>query len=53
MRSDRKAALLGADLPIDRALELEYRIGLDAIGTGEAFTGAADFAGGKSKHGKF
>jgi enoyl-CoA hydratase len=53
VRGDRKAALLGFDLEFDRAMELEYRAGFEAIATGEAVTGATEFTGGKGKHGEF
>ncbi len=53
MRGDRKAAYLGLNLEFDRAMELEYRIGFDALASGEAVTGATDFTSGKGKHGQF
>jgi len=53
MRGDRKAAYLGLNLEFARAMELEYRIGFDALTSGEAVTGATDFTSGKGKHGQF
>jgi enoyl-CoA hydratase/carnithine racemase len=53
MRGDRKATHLGFGLELDKALELEYRVGIEAITSGEAVTGATKFAGGKGKHGQF
>lgn len=53
MRGDRKAAYLGFDMEFDRAMELEYRTGLEVIESGETVAGAGEFAGGKGKHGKF
>jgi enoyl-CoA hydratase len=53
MLGDRTAAYLGFDLEFDRAMELEYRIGFEALTSGEAVTGATDFTSGKGKHGQF
>ncbi len=53
LRGDRKAAYLGFGLELDRAMELEYRVGIEAITSGEAVTGATEFTGGKGKHGQF
>jgi enoyl-CoA hydratase/carnithine racemase len=53
LRGDRRAAYLGFGMEFDRAMELEYRVGIEAITSGEAVEGATDFAGGKGKHGEF
>jgi enoyl-CoA hydratase len=53
LRGDRRAALEGFNLEFDRAMELEYRIGLEALSSGEALTGATEFRDGKGKHGQF
>ena len=53
MRGDRKAAYLGFDMEMDRAMILEYRTGLEVIESGETVAGAGEFAGGKGRHGKF
>lgn len=53
LRGDRMAAYLGSGLELDRAMELEYRVGIEAITSGEAVTGATEFTGGKGKHGQF
>ena len=45
MLSDRRAALEGAGLPLDEALELEARLGRDSVITG--VLGAGRFAGGE------
>ena len=53
LRGDRRAAYMGFGLEFDRAMELEYRVGIEAITSGEAITGATEFTGGKGKHGAF
>lgn len=53
LRGDRRAVYEGYDLDFYRAMELEFRIGYEAITSGEALTGAADFVNGKGKHGGF
>lgn len=53
MLGDRRAAYLGFDMEFDRAMELEFRIGLDVIASGETVSGAGEFTGGKGKHGEF
>jgi enoyl-CoA hydratase len=53
MRGDRRAAYLGFDMAFDEAMELEFQTGLDVIATGETFSGASEFAGGKGRHGEF
>jgi enoyl-CoA hydratase len=50
MLSDRRAALEGFGLPLERALELEAELGLASIETG--IRGAARFAAGEGRHGE-
>jgi enoyl-CoA hydratase len=50
MLSDRRAAIEGSGLPLDRALELEAELGLASIETG--IRGAARFAAGEGRHGE-
>jgi len=53
MRSDREAACRGFDLSLDEAMELEFRLGLKVIQSGETQAGAKRFMGGEGKHGAF
>jgi enoyl-CoA hydratase len=52
MRSDRRSAILQWGEPIDVALEVETRLGLDVIRSGETRAGASRFAAGAGRHGK-
>jgi enoyl-CoA hydratase len=49
MLSDRRAVLEGSGLPLEQGLELEARLGRDALATGAE--GAARFAGGEGRGG--
>jgi len=51
MRNDRRSALAQWDLPVDEALVVETRLGLDSLASGEALEGAARFAGGAGRGG--
>lgn len=53
VRGDRRAVYLGYGMELDAAMRLEYEVGIEAITSGEAVTGATEFTGGKGKHGKF
>ena len=53
MLGDREAAYRGFDMGFDEGMELEFRIGLDVIESGETFSGATRFAGGTGRHGAF
>ena len=53
MRSDRRSLLEQWDLPFDRALANEFRLGMDAVASGETEEGAGRFAGGAGRHGQF
>lgn len=53
MRSDRQAVYRGFDLPMDEAMTLEFRMGMDVIASGESQAGAKRFSEGTGKHGRF
>jgi enoyl-CoA hydratase len=49
VRSDRLAAITGMDLPFRRAMEREFKAGLDVIFSGETLEGAGRFVAGKDR----
>ena len=53
MRSDRQSAYEQWDLPLDRALLVEYEHGLRTLQSGESREGARRFAGGRGRGGRF
>jgi enoyl-CoA hydratase len=53
MRSDREALYKGFDMDFGSAMELEYRLGLRVLESGETLDGASRFARGTGKHGQF
>jgi len=53
LRSDREAVYRGFDRDFDQALEVEFRLGMRVIESGEAKSGARRFVGGDGKHGAF
>jgi enoyl-CoA hydratase len=53
MRADRASALRQWDLSEEEAIANEMRGGLEVIGSGETFAGAARFASGIGRHGTF
>ena len=53
MRSDRRSLLEQWDLPFGAALASEFRLGMEAVATGETGEGASRFAGGAGRHGAF
>jgi enoyl-CoA hydratase len=53
MRSDRRSLLEQWDLPFDDALANEFRLGLEAVASGETSEGAGRFASGEGRHGAF
>ena len=53
MLGDRRALYLGFDMDFEKAMELEFKIGLEVIASGETVSGATEFTGGKGKHGVF
>jgi len=52
MKGDRLSAYEAGDLPFEKALENELRRGMSAL-EGEGIPGAARFAAGTGRHGKF
>jgi enoyl-CoA hydratase len=53
MRSDRQSAYRGFDLPMDEAMDLEFRLGMEVIAEGELQAGVKKFSQGIGKHGRF
>jgi enoyl-CoA hydratase len=53
LRSDRRSAYEQWDLPLDRALALEFEHGLRTLQSGESREGARRFAGGHGRGGRF
>ena len=53
MRSDRRSLLEQWDLPFRDALANEFRLGMEAVESGETSEGAGRFAGGAGRHGAF
>jgi len=53
LRSDRMSAYESPALPIEAALRNEYRHGIATVQSGETRAGAARFAAGEGRHGKF
>jgi enoyl-CoA hydratase len=53
MLGDRRALYLGFDMDFEKAMELEFKIGLEVIASGETVSGATEFTSGKGKHGEF
>jgi enoyl-CoA hydratase len=53
MRSDRRSSYDQWSLPLDAAIGREFELGFATIASGETLEGAARFAGGAGRHGKF
>ena len=53
MRSDRKSAYSGFEQEFNRAMEMEFSMGMDVIRSGETLEGAVRFTEGKGRHGQF
>lgn len=53
MRNDREALYRGIGRPFDAGLELEYKLGIKTLESGETVSGAGRFAQGEGKHGTF
>jgi enoyl-CoA hydratase len=53
LRSDRLSSYQQWGLPLDDALLLETRLGLETIASGETLAGATRFAKGAGRHGSF
>jgi enoyl-CoA hydratase len=53
LRSDRESAYEALAAPLDRALEIETRLGRRVLESGETRSGAERFASGAGRHGEF
>lgn len=53
LRSDRRSAYQGMDLPLSEAIANEFRLGMETILSGESLRGAALFSAGMGRHGEF
>jgi enoyl-CoA hydratase len=53
MRNDREAVYKGLDMDFDKAMQMEFLLGLETIKTGETLSGAKNFVGGYGRHGEF
>lgn len=53
MRSDRRSLLDQWDLDFSSALANEFRLGMEAVASGETSEGAGRFASGEGRHGAF
>ncbi len=53
MCNDRLAVYRGIGLEFPAGLEMEYRLGMQTLQSGEAVEGATRFSGGEGKHGEF
>lgn len=53
MRSDREAVYRGFNMDFDAAMELEFRLGMNVINSGETVKGASQFVKGSGRHGVF
>jgi enoyl-CoA hydratase len=53
MRNDRQSVYRGFDKPMDEAMALEFRLGMEVIALGELQAGVEKFSQGIGKHGRF
>ena len=53
LRSDRLSSYAQWDCPLDEALRVETRLGLEVVRSGETLAGAERFAKGAGRHGRF
>jgi enoyl-CoA hydratase len=53
LRSDRLSSYTQWDMPLDEALRMETRLGMQVIASGETLAGATRFAKGAGRHGTF
>ncbi|MDN3016119.1 crotonase/enoyl-CoA hydratase family protein [Paenibacillus sp. BSR1-1] len=53
MLSDRQAVYRGFDQEFDKAMQLEFLLGLNVVNSGESREGATRFSNGQGKHGRF
>lgn len=51
MKNDRKAVYEGFDLEFDKAMELEFTLGMTVVQSGESMKGAKHFVQGLGKYG--
>ena len=51
MKNDRKAVYEGFDLEFEKAMELEFTLGMTVVQSGESMEGAKLFVQGQGKHG--
>jgi len=53
MRNDRLAVYRGMGRTFEEGMEIEFRLGMETLASGEAVRGAARFTRGVGKHGQF
>ncbi|MCL6612940.1 MAG: crotonase/enoyl-CoA hydratase family protein [Peptococcaceae bacterium] len=53
LRNDRQSVYRGFDLDFETAMKLEFSLGLRVLESGETVSGAARFARGSGRHGRF
>ncbi len=53
MRADRRSAFESQSLSLDEAIANEFKLGFEAMTSGEALAGATAFTSGQGRHGKF
>lgn len=53
MRNDREALYRGIGRNFEEGLELEYKLGIKTLESGESVSGAGRFTSGEGKHGTF
>jgi enoyl-CoA hydratase len=53
LRSDREAVYRGFDVDFDKAMEIEFQLGMNVIKSGETKEGVTRFAEGYGRHGAF
>lgn len=52
LRNDRRSMMTGYDLPVDDAMDREFLLGIETLGSGEAIEGAKRFVDGEGRHGQ-
>lgn len=53
LRSDREAVYRGFDLDFNKAMQLEFLLGMRVVSSGETEQGASRFVSGEGRHGAF
>ena len=53
MRNDREALYRGIGRPFEDGMEIEYKLGIKTLESGESVSGAGRFTEGEGKHGSF